>query len=314
MPRLTEYFGGPQILFKRDDLTGAVLSGNKVRKLEFSLAEAVRLKTDVVITAGGIQSNHCRATALASARLGMQCHLILRGTPDQPPQGNLLLDQLAGAHISFYSREEYSSRKAEIVAELTAEYESQGKRAYYIPVGASNAIGTCGYVLAYAEIMSQAQKSAQNIDHIVCATGSGGTVAGLIAGRALATGRGKPQIWGVNVCDDAPSFVESVGEILEEMNAKFSFGLKRKDLPINILDGYVGEGYAIPYPEALDLIQICGRLEGQILDPVYTSKALYGLSQEIRNGRFTNRETVVFVHTGGVFGLFAHPEQFGPSK
>lgn len=309
MPRLTEHFGGPEIYFKRDDLTGSTLSGNKVRKIEFSMAEALRQKADVVITVGGIQSNHCRATALVCARLGLICHLILRGGPTVPPNGNLLLDYLAGARFSFFPRQVYSTKKPEIVAELIERYAREGKRAYYIPVGASNAIGSWGYVRAYEEILRQAGRAGLRIDHILTAVGSGGTMAGLAVGRAL-MGHQMPRVWGVNVCDDAPTFVEEIGKIFQEMNDRFNLGLKSNAIPINILDGYVGKGYAIPYPEVLEIISLCARLEGQILDPVYTAKALYGLRQEIRKGRFKRGEKIVFIHTGGIFGLFPQRGHF----
>ena len=309
MPRLTTEFGGPEIWFKRDDLTGSTLSGNKIRKLEFSLAEARAEKAEVIITAGGIQSNHCRATALCCARLGLECHLILRGALDGPPDGNLLLDYLAGARCSFYPREIYSARKLEIVAELTEGYARQGKRAYWIPVGASNAIGSWGYVRAFEEIVKQAARQSLRIDHIVNPIGSGGTSAGLIAGRALTSTR-KPQVWGINVCDDEPTFQRDIREVLEEMNARFGLKMKESNTPIQIIDGYVGEGYGIAYDEELALIADCARREGQVLDPVYTGKAMYGLQQEIRKGRFTRKERVVFVHTGGMFGLFPQKELF----
>jgi D-cysteine desulfhydrase len=309
LPRLTAHFGGPEIWFKRDDLTGCTLGGNKIRKLEFSLAEALAQKADVIITAGGIQSNHCRATALCCARLGLECHLVLRGAPEGAPDGNLLMDELAGARMSFFPREVYSTRKLEIVAELTEQYARAGKKAYWIPVGASNAIGSWGYVRAYEELMTQAKRRALRFDHVVNAIGSGGTSAGLIAGRAL-TGARRTQVWGVNVCDDEPTFQHDIREVLEEMNTRFGLRLKERETPIQVLDGYVGEGYAIPYGEEVELIGQLGRLEGQVLDPVYTGKALYGLGQEIRKGRFGRKERVVFVHTGGVFGLFPQRKLF----
>ena len=271
MPRLTSWLGGNSIWFKRDDLTGSTLSGNKIRKLEFSLAEGLREGAGAVITAGGIQSNHCRATALACAKLGLRCHLVLRGSQEGAPDGNLLLDHLAGAEFSFFPREVYSTQKPQIVEGLVARYAALGLKSYYIPVGASNAIGSWGYVRAYDEIMVQAEKLGVRVGHIVSATGSGGTTAGLIAGRALAAGRG-PTVWGVNVCDDAPTFKVEIRGILNEMNARFGTRFKEANTPINILDGYVGDGYAIPYAEEIDALKTCGRLEGQILDPVYTAK------------------------------------------
>ncbi len=311
MPRLTLAFGGPELYFKRDDLTGAALSGNKIRKLEFSLAEALSEEADVVITAGGIQSNHCRATAIACAKLGLQCHLILRGAQEGAPDGNLMLDHLAGARFSFYPKETYSTRKPEIVAELTEQYEREGKKVYWIPVGASNATGSWGYIRCFQEMMVQVERSnwsRRRIDHIVTAVGSGGTLAGLIAGRAIFGGTNLPKIWGVNICDDAPTFQAEVRGILEELDERHNFGFTEKTTPINILDGYVGEGYGIAYPEVMETIKLAGRLEGQVLDPVYTGKALYGLSQVIAEERFKTTDNLVFIHTGGIFGLFPQRE------
>lgn len=310
VPRLAELAGGRhQILFKRDDLTGSALSGNKVRKLEFALAEALRLGADTVITVGAVQSNHCRATALCCARLGIGCHLVLRGPHAGAADGNLLLDQLAGATITHLGAEGYSTRQPEIIPRLIADYAARGKKPYYIPVGASNAIGAWGYVRAYAEIMAQAERRGITLDHVVVATGSGGTQAGLIAGRALAGGR-KPEIWGVNVCDDGPYFEAEIRRILEEMNANHGLNLKPAATPIRMLDGHVGAGYGIPGEACLETIKAAGRLEGQILDPVYSGKGCHGMLEEIRAGRFGKRGTIVFIHTGGMFGLFPQRDAF----
>ncbi len=310
LPRITELAGGPEIWVKRDDLTGSVLGGNKIRKLEFSLAEALSLKADVIITAGGIQSNHCRATALACARLGLKCHLILRGEQHGAPDGNLLLDQLAGATFSYFPAEEYSTRQPAIVDELVDKYTAEGKRCYWIPVGASNAIGSWGYIHAWNEIQAQSKRKNLTFDHIVSAVGSGGTTAGLIAGRAI-SGLKKPQVWGVNVCDDAAYFQADIRRILEELNQKFALKLSAAATKIQMLDGYVGEGYALPYPEEIALLIEAGRLEGLVLDPVYTGKAFYGMIQEIQKGRFRKKDKILFIHTGGMFGLFPQKKIFG---
>ncbi len=310
LPRLTELAGGPEIWVKRDDLTGSLLSGNKIRKLEFSLAEAVRQKADVVITAGGIQSNHCRATALCCARLGLECHLVLRGSQKGAPDGNLLLDHLAGATFSFFPAEEYSTRQPEIVDDLIEQYARADKKCYWIPVGASNARGSWGYIRAWQEIEAQSRRMKVEFKHVISAVGSGGTTAGLIAGRAL-SGSNSARIWGVNVCDDAEYFQQDIRAILDELNRDFGMKLPKAATPINILDGYVGDGYALPYDDELELIKSAGRLEGLILDPVYTGKGFYGLVQEIRKGRFGKKGRILFIHTGGMFGLFPQKEVFG---
>ena len=312
LARLTDQLGGPRIYLKRDDLTGSTLSGNKIRKLEFSLAEARRRHSDVIITAGGIQSNHCRATALVCARLGLTCHLVLRGSQEGPPDGNLLLDHLAGARFSFFPREEYSTRRPEIVAELSDDYQRAGRNPYWIPVGASNAIGSWGYIRAFKEISDQISRMGVRIGHIVTAVGSGGTLAGLVAGRALTPeGRPRPRVWGVNVCDDAPTFEGVVRGILADLVREYRLPFDPAQEEVNILDGYVGEGYAIPYPEELEMIRRVARMEGQVFDPVYTGKALHGLACEIAAGRFARGEGVVFIHTGGVYGLFPQRAALG---
>jgi len=309
LPRMTELAGGPEIWVKRDDLTGSTLSGNKIRKLEFSLAEAQRQKAQVIITAGGIQSNHCRATALSCAKLGLECHLILRGSQQGHPDGNLLLDNLAGARISYFPQEVYSTRQPQILDDLVDEYTRQGKRCYWIPVGASNAIGSFGYLNAWNEIQAQSRRLKIEFDHIVTAVGSGGTSAGLIAGRALSEEK-SPRVWGVNVCDDADYFKNDIGIILNDLSSQYGLKLTKSSTPIQILDGYVGEGYAIPYPEEVELIKNAARLEGLILDPVYTGKAFYGLMQEIKKGRFKKKDRILFIHTGGMFGLFPQKDIF----
>ncbi len=312
MPRLTALVGGPKIWFKRDDLTGSALSGNKIRKLEFSLAEALDLKAKVIITAGGIQSNHCRATALACAQLGLKCHLILRGgRGDTAADGNLLLDHLAGAEITFVPHEQYSTSRPEILAGIQKDYESRGLKSYWIPVGASNAIGSFGYIRAFDELMGQIVQDNLNIRHIVTAVGSGGTLAGLIAGRVCNGHASPPKLWGVNICDDAPFFEKEIRGILQGLKADYGVPVDAQSAEVNIIDGYVGEGYAIPYDAEMDVIRQIGRLEGQVLDPVYTGKTLHALIEECKKGRFKADEDVVFIHTGGIFGLFPQREQLG---
>lgn len=310
LPRLSAEIGGPTLLMKRDDLTGMLLSGNKVRKLEFCLGEAKTLRADTIVTVGGVQSNHCRATAVCCARLGLHCHLVLRGSHAGAPDGNLLLDHLAGARVTHLDAEHYSTRRPEIIAGIMEEHQRAGRVPYYIPVGASNATGTWGYVHAFREIMAQAGRAGITIDHIVSATGSGGTTAGLIAGRTL-LGVRKPEIWGVNICDDAELFTIEIRGILEEMNSKYGLRLTEPRTPIRILDGYVGGGYAVPHPPAMEAIRHLGKLEGHLLDPVYTGKAFYGMTRELAKGTYGRKGTVLFIHTGGLFGLFPQRDAFG---
>ncbi|MEO6953750.1 MAG: D-cysteine desulfhydrase family protein [Polyangia bacterium] len=287
---------GPELWVKRDDLTGSVLSGNKVRKLEYLLADAQVQGADVVFTCGGVQSNHCRATAIAARQLGLPCVVFLRvDDPSQipAPTGNLLLDRLVGAEIRYISRADYARRR-EVMAEAAA-----GRNAYIIPEGGSNALGSLGYYDCIGELVSQLGEAPLTV---VYAAGSGGTGAGLVAGvlnRALPW-----RVVGVNVCDDRAYFVEAIGAIVEDMQARFdlSFAFERESL--EILDGYVGRGYAKSRPEELACLIALARAEGLVLDPVYTGKAWYGLTQTLARDAHALGSRIVFIHTGGVFGLF----------
>lgn len=308
LDRLSEEFDGPRIWIKRDDLTGCALSGNKVRKLEFTVAEAMSRGCDTLLTCGGMQSNHCRATALAGARLGLNVHLVLRGEAPPEPDGNLLLDELLGARITFVPPAEYSQNLPEIFRNIQEEYARNGHKAFPIPSGASDEIGVWGYIYACRELAEDFQKHNISPDHILCATGSGGTLAGLTAGNALLGLN--TNVWGVNVCDDADHFVNKVRHDLHKWKKRYSQTLDVENIAVNVIDGYVGPGYARATTEVFELIKHVARTEGIILDPVYTAKAFLGLKTEIEKGRFRRGEEVVFLHTGGIFGLFPQRNSF----
>jgi D-cysteine desulfhydrase len=300
---------GIELLCKRDDLTGAVLTGNKVRKLEFLLAEALNQGCDTVITCGGEQSNHARATAICAARLGLGCHLLLR-TPDPEnppgPTGNILLDRLAGATIRWITPEQYG-RRDELMAEEAKRLAEEDQRdPFVIPEGGSNALGAWGYVRCAQELCDQLGRVDATI---VYAVGSGGTAAGLIAGCKLLD---LPyRLVGVCVCDDRATFRRRISGILEQMAERYSVDVRVEPESIEIWEDYVGLGYALNRDEELSCIRHLARLEGLILDPVYSGKAMFGLLSELRAGRKLS-EPVVFLHTGGVFGLFPKAEQLDP--
>jgi D-cysteine desulfhydrase len=298
---------GVEVLIKRDDLTGAELTGNKVRKLEFLLAEARRLGADTVITCGGEQSNHCRATALAATRLGLRSRLLLRTEdPGRPPAttGNILLDRLAGADIRWVSRPEYA-RRAELFEEEAARLRAIGRVPYVIPEGGSNAMGSWGYVAAAAELAADLAALPARATTIVYACGSGGTGAGLILGaKLLGLRRRGIRVAGVNVCDDRDYFVRTIGHICAEFESRWGLGAGIEAGDIDIVDGYVGLGYARSRPEELSLLRDMARREGLILDPVYTGKAFFGMVEELARDRRRFGERIVFLHTGGIFGLF----------
>ncbi len=305
-PRLSHRLG-VELLVKRDDLTGAELSGNKVRKLEYLLADARAHAADTVITCGGAQSNHCRATALAAARLGLRSRLLLR-TPDpgHPPplEGNILLDRLVGAEIVWITPEEYR-RRAELSEREMVALRKDGRRGYVIPEGGSNALGSWGYIRAVEE-MAPALRGAT----IVYAAGSGGTGAGLILGVKLAGVDAR--VVGFNVCDDRDYFVNAIGSICEEAIAAYELPIRFAREEIEIIDGYVGRGYALSRPEELTLVRDVARTEGLVLDPVYTGKAFFGLACELHRAARAFGDRVIFVHTGGIFGLFPKAEELAP--
>lgn len=307
LKRLSAHLGGPKIWVKRDDMTGSAVSGNKIRKLEFSLAKAINDGCDTIITCGGVQSNHCRTTAVLCAQLGLKCHLILRGDPDSELDGNLLLDRLAGAQISFYSNAEFQRRGDEIYQHWFEHYQAAGGKAFVIPVGASDGHGLWGYIAACEELKADFGQASIKPSAIICATGSGGTQGGLIAGNAL-YGLGA-NIYGVNVCDDESYFLDKVRADLSQWQQWYSQPLDIDALTINIIDGYVGAGYAQASSDVFAAIKMVAEMEGLILDPVYTGKGFYGMLDQIKQGRFSDCDDIVFIHTGGLFGLFPQRDQ-----
>jgi D-cysteine desulfhydrase len=310
--RLSEKFG-IEVYIKRDDLTGAALSGNKVRKLEFVLADALAQKADTVITCGGAQSNHCRATAVAAARLGLKCLLLLR-TPDPknppPPEGNILLDRLAGADIVWITPPEYKNREA-LMAREAAALQDSGSRPYIIPEGASTALGALGYVRATEELVNDITNTPGGA-HLPCtivtAAGSGGTSAGLILGVKVFDVNAR--VASINVCDDREYFLRQIGDICEKAIADFQLDIdfdRQRD--IDVIDGYVGRGYGLSQSDELALIRETARTEGIIFDPVYTGKAFYGMIEELKRDPRCFGERIIFIHTGGIFGLFPKAEE-----
>ncbi len=313
--RLSEKYG-VEMYVKRDDLTGIALSGNKIRKLEFVLADALTQKADMVITCGGAQSNHCRATAIAAAMLGLNCRLLLR-TPDpsNPPPlgGNILLDRMAGADIVWVTPDEYKQRD-DLMARETASLQAAGRKAYAIPEGASNALGALGYVRAMEELVNDITTTLGGANRpctIINAAGSGGTSAGLILGAKIFDVNAR--IAGVNVCNDQEYFVRAIGDICERAIADYHLDVDfSRQRDIEIIDGYVGLGYALSQTEELELICEVARTEGIFLDPVYTGKAFFGMIQELKRDPKCFGERIIFLHTGGIFGLFPEAAQIRP--
>lgn len=308
LEKLSEKLGGPNIYIKRDDQTGIETSGNKVRKLEFSVKEAIDRGCDTLITCGGIQSNHCRATAAIAAKLSLKSCLVLKGSSDEEVDGNLFLDKLLGAEIHFITPEEYKNRRMEIMKEIKSSMEEKGFKPYIIPEGASNGIGGFGYYKTMEEIIDQEKELGVHFDGIVVATGSGGTYSGLLLASKILNHSGR--IYGVNVCDDEEYFKSKIHEILNESINYLNIDLSFSKDEIHIMDGYVGKGYALSRKEELEFISDFAKMEGIVVDPVYTGKALYGLTEEIKKGSFSECKNLLFIHTGGIFGIFPGKKLF----
>lgn len=309
LPRLSEELG-VTLLCKRDDLTGLALSGNKIRKLEFVLAEALAQGADGVITCGGVQSNHCRATAVAARRLGLDTFLLLR-TPDGRPveelDGNLFLDRLVGAAVRFIGPADYE-RRDEMMAAWATALADQGRRAFVIPEGASDARGALGYVSMVAELAAQIEAGElpggiDRVDFLVHACGSGGTACGLAVGNRV-YGLGA-RVVSYAVCRDEAYFRARIEGLIRDFAAAFGGIAGPDEAPFAVVDEFKGIGYALSTPEELALIRDVARGDGIFLDPVYTGKAFRGLVTEARQGeRYPPGSVVLFVHTGGLFGLF----------
>lgn len=308
--RLSEALGGPRIYVKRDDATGLAFGGNKTRKLEYLAGAARAAGADVLLTFGGIQSNHARQTAAAAARLGFRAELVLVDMVDHRDSayranGNLLLDGILGARVHIVPDHRAARAAAE---EITAEHGRAGRSVYVIPTGGSNAVGTLGYTRAYLELTDQLHPWSHAPAAIIHASSSGGTQAGLTLGRKLAGGG--PAIIGVNVSEpDEGKMRESILRLACEASAQIE-GPAIAAADIEIIPGYRGAAYGIPTATMLDAVRLAARSEGLLLDPVYTGKAMAALAGLVRAGRFGPGESIVFLHTGGGPGLFAYPDQF----
>jgi D-cysteine desulfhydrase family pyridoxal phosphate-dependent enzyme len=301
MKKMSEELG-VNLFLKRDDLDEFLGSGNKVRKLEYLLREAKELGCDTILSAGGMQSNHCRATAYFSKRLGMDVELFLFGKSEF--QGNLLIDKLLGAKVHPITHEEYS-RVVEIMNNRAKELENRGHKAYVIPPGGSNATGLLGYASMVKELKSWEEKHSK-IDYVVCATGTAGTIGGLELGKRIYEENFK--VIGINVTKkSAEELKEKMKTLLSDFNSKYKTNFEMR-IP-EVVDGYVGEDYAVPSDEDFQVIEEVALKDHVIFDPVYTAKAFKGMKDLIKKGKISQNSNVLFIHTGGTFGLFAFAEQ-----
>jgi len=310
LERFSQRFKEATLWIKRDELTGTEVSGNKIRKLEFCIAEAQNQSCDTLITCGGIQSNHCRATAVLGARLGMKVHLILRGEKPKVPEGNLLMDYLCGAQITYLGQEEWRGHEG-VASKLQVLYASQDRKAFFIPVGASDEVGLWGYIKASEELNQDFLDLKIEPEYIVTATGSGGTQGGLIVGTELLDM--KTQVVAFNVSDDAAYFERKIRDDVSLWKQRYNQEFDEDKMNIKTVEGYIGPGYGVAGPEIFDSIADLARSEGIFLDPVYTGKAFHGMVAELQKGdagQLPGAKNVVFIHTGGLFGVFPQQENF----
>jgi L-cysteate sulfo-lyase len=310
LDRLRRHIGGPRLYIKRDDCTGLALGGNKTRKAEFLIGAALAAGATTIISEGGLQSNHVRQTAAAAAKAGLKCHLVLDhhvpiGTAIYRENGNLLLDRVLGAVTHLCAGGE---TRADKIARLLPSLRADGEVPYYIPTGGSNETGALGYAAAALELLQQAREAGIAIDRVLFATASGGTQAGLVVGMALAEAR--LQVLGIDVEGEADALGGDVRNVAEACARKVGLPRALRDDAFEICRGYAGPGYGIPTPGMLEAVGLLAKLEGIVLDPVYTGKAMAGLIDLVRSGHFAADETIVFIHTGGMPAMFAYADCF----
>jgi L-cysteate sulfo-lyase len=299
---LSRELGGPELLIKRDDQTGLALGGNKTRKLEFLVGQALEEGADTLVTAGAAQSNHCRQTAAGAARAGLRCELVLNGTKPELPNGNLLLDELLGARVHWVQR---SEREAKI-GELSDQLRKEGNKPYVIPVGGSNGVGATGYVLAMMELAEQLKEINRRVDHVVFASSSGGTQAGIVVGAKVTGFDGKLHGIRIDKDEEGATYELELADIANETAKYIGFDAQFTVKDFNVLYDYLGGGYGVVSDFERAAIRLLASREGVVLDPVYTGRAVGALLDLIRKKAFRSDETVLFWHTGGAPALFAY--------
>ncbi|MDD3655720.1 MAG: D-cysteine desulfhydrase family protein [Atribacterota bacterium] len=313
---LTEMLKGPNIYIKRDNCTGLAFGGNKARKLEYIIADMLEKKADTIVTIGGLQSNWARQTAAAAKKLGLGVILVLNGNEPGEYQGNLLLDSILGCDIRFKPYSDEDEQKEEtgetpITGEIAEEVRRNGKIPYIIPLGGCNPMGNLGYINAVKELKQQTEEGGIHIDYIITAVGTGGTQVGIELGLRLY--RMHTRCFGISISRHIKPKSQEIAELCNKTIQDFAPGLAcRQFYPdeIEVNDDYIGEGYAIPTKEGIQAIHTVAQAEGVILDPVYTGKAMAGLIDLIKKGKFKKNENIVFLHTGGEIANFAYNKIF----
>lgn len=312
LPRLSEHLGGPSIWIKRDDLTGLAGGGNKTRKLEFLVADALAKGADTLVTTGAVQSNHARLTVAAAAKEGLACRLLIEeripNSYDPGASGNNFLFGLLGVEKIEVVPAGTDLNKE--LARMAADLEAEGRTAYVIPGGGSNTLGSLGYVACAQELMYQAFDQGVAFDNMVVASGSGGTHSGVVAGL-VAMNAGLP-VTGISVRADKAAQEAKILAHAKETAVAIDSRQAVTAEHISVEDGYVGQGYSYPTDSMIEAVELFARLEAILLDPVYTGKAAAGLIDLVRQGRFSRSSNVVFLHTGGAPGLYAYQQLFRP--
>jgi len=305
MPNLTQRLKGPRLLIKRDDQTGLATGGNKTRKLEHLMADALAQGADTVVTLGAAQSNHARQTAAAAAKLGLKALLLLRG--EEPPlrNGNLLLDDLLGAEVRWMGPQR--RLPPERIAGVLEELKQAGQKPYLVPYGGSNEVGVLGYIQAMRELLDQLEEKGKKADYMVSASSSGGTQVGLVLGAKIYGYEGK--IMGISVDLKKGALLNRLIDLAQVTAARWGFDLSLGRDDFIVYDDYLGEGYGLLGPPEVEAIRLLARTEGILLDPVYTGRAMAGLIDLIRRGTFRPDEVVIFWHTGGTPALFAYAQE-----
>ncbi|MBD3189332.1 MAG: pyridoxal-phosphate dependent enzyme [Candidatus Heimdallarchaeota archaeon] len=305
LPRLTTHLQGGNIYIKRDDLTGMGFGGNKNRKLEFLLADALEQEADTIITEGALQSNHCLQTAACASSLGLNCELVLSGERPKTITGNLLLDQIL--EVKIHRTKESKDRK-KIMQKVAKELKEQGKKPYIIPTGGSNLIGILGYVNFMREIAEQAHQMNKDFDVLVHGSGSAGTQAGILIGKKIYYPR--IDILGISAGEPKDEIKTEIRNLVRQFECHWNTKIALKGEEIVIHEKYFGKGYGIPSKEMVETVKLVAQLEGIFLDPVYNGKAMVGLIDLIKKNVIPKDANVLFLHSGGGPSLFASAEVF----